>query len=118
MQHITTLTSSPNQRCQLVLDNNETVDFRLYYSARMQAWYYDFTYKDLTVNCSKVVLSPNSVSAFKRLIPFGLAFTSEGDTDPFEPDSFSSGKVNLYVLNAQEVELAEKNLILTNLQDL
>ncbi len=62
----------------------------------MQAWYYDFTYKNFTVNCSKVVLSPNSVRTFKRLIPFGLAFISNGDTDPFEIDSFSSGQVNMF----------------------
>lgn len=110
MQHITTLTSSPNQRHQLVLDNNETVNFRLYYSGRMQAWYYDFQYKNFVVNGSKVVISPNSVRTFKRLIPFGLAFTGEGDTDPFEIDSFSSGKVSLYVLNAEEVEQVEREI--------
>lgn len=110
MQHITTLTSSPNQRHQLVLDNNETVDFRLYYSARMQAWYYDFQYKDFAVNCTKAVLSPNGLRTFKRLIPFGLAFTSDGDTDPFEIDAFSSGRVNLYVLNSEEVEQVEREI--------
>ncbi len=110
MQKITTLTSSPNQRHQLILENNETVDFRLYYSGRMQAWYFDFTYKDLTVNCSKVVLSPNTLRNFKRLIPFGIAFATDGYVEPFQITDFSSGRVSMYVLNSEDVETIEQGI--------
>lgn len=110
MQQITTLTNSPNQRHQLVLENNESVDFRLYFSARMQAWYFDFTYNDITVNCSKVVLSPNTLRCLKRLIPFGIGFDADGFAEPFQQDDFSSGRVRMYVLNSEDVETIEQEI--------
>lgn len=110
MKQITTLTSDANQRHQLILDNNETVDFRLYFSARQQAWYFDFTYKDLTVNCSKVVLSPNTLRNFKRLIPFGIAFDTDGYVEPFQLTDFSSGRVRMYVLNSEDVTQIEEEI--------
>lgn len=114
MQQITTLTNEPKQRHQLVLDNNETVDFRLYYSARQQAWYYDFTYNDLTCNCSKVVLSPNALRQFRRIIPWGLAFDAEGGVEPFQLDDFSSGRVKMYVLNSEDVQTIEQEIYLND----
>ena len=114
MQQITTLTNEPKQRHQLVLDNNETVDFRLYYSSRQQAWYYDFTYNDLICNCSKVVLSPNTLRQFRRIIPWGLAFDAEGSVEPFQLDDFSSGRVKMYVLNSEDVQIIEQEIYLND----
>lgn len=110
MQQITTLTNEPNQRHQLVLDSNDTVDFRLYYSARQQAWYFDFTYKDLTCNGLKVVLTPNALRCFRRIIPWGLAFATEGYVEPFQLDDFSSGRIKMYVLNTEDVQTIEQEI--------
>lgn len=110
MQQITTLTNEPKQRCQLVLDNNETADFRLYYSLRQQAWYYDISYKDFSAQCLKVVLTPNSLRCFRRIIPFGIAFDAEGYVEPFQLDDFSSGRVSMYILNEAEVDTVEETI--------
>lgn len=113
MKQITTITDQPKQRMQLVLDNNETADFRLYYSARQEAWYYDITYKDFTAKCLKVALDPNSLRCFRRILPFGIGFDSEGQVEPFQIDDFASGRVSMYVLNEEDVRLIEE-LIFTN----
>lgn len=110
MQQIDTISSSPNQRMSLVLDNNETVDFCLYYRAMQQSWFYDFTYKERTVNCSKVVLTPNSLRQFRRILPFGIAFLSDSDAEPFQIDDFSSGRVKMYVLNSADVKQIEREI--------
>ncbi len=110
MKQITTITDQPDQKMILVLDNNDTADFRLYFSARQQAWYYDFTYKNLTCNCSKVVLTPNSLRQFKRIIPFGIAFSSQSYVEPFQLTDFSSGRVQMYVLSANEVQEIEESI--------
>lgn len=110
MQQITTITSSSKQQMTLVLDNNETVDFKLYYLPRQQSWFYDFTYNDLTVNCSRVTLSPNALRQYKKNIPFGIAFTADGDVEPFSMTDFSSGRVNMYVLNSDEVQQIETEI--------
>ena len=112
MQQITTLTDEPRQRHQLVLDTNETVDFRLYFSARQQAWYFDFTYNDLTCKCSKVVLTPNALRCFRRIIPFGIAFDTDGFVEPFQIDDFSTGRVKMYVLNEEDVQTIEQEIYL------
>lgn len=107
MQHITSITSQSNQRMTLVLENNETANFRLYYLPRQQGWFYDITYKELIVNCSRVVLTPNSLRQFRNIIPFGLAFIADGNVEPFAIDDFSSGRVNMYVLNSEEIRQIE-----------
>lgn len=114
MQQITTITNEPRQRHQLVLENNETADFRLYYSIRQQSWYFDISYKDFTATCLKVVLSPNTLRNFKRLIPFGIAFSTDGYTEPFQLDDFSSGRVQMYVLNKEDVQQIEQDIYLVD----
>lgn len=110
MQQITSITSEPKQRMTLVLENNETVDFLLYYLPRQQSWFYNFTYNTLTCKGSKVTLTPNSLRQFKRVIPFGIAFMSNDSVEPFDIDDFSNGRVIMYVLNADEVKEIESEV--------
>lgn len=110
MKLITSITAAFKQQHTLVLDNNETVDFYLEYCPRMQSWYYSFTYKDITQKCIKVVLSPNSLRHLRRVIPFGLAFVSTGKVEPFSQDDFTSGKIQLYVLNEEDVKQVEEEI--------
>lgn len=110
MQQITSITSEPKQRMTLVLENNETVDFLLYYLPRQQSWFYDFTYNTLTCKGSKVNLTPNSLRQFKRVIPFGIAFMSNDSVEPFDIDDFSNGRVIMYVLNVDEVKQIESEV--------
>lgn len=110
MQQITSITNSSNQKMTLVLENNETVDFRLYYLARQQSWFYDFTYNNLTVNCSRVVLTPNALRQFKRIIPFGISFDADSFVEPFNINDFSSGRIRMYVLTSDEVKQIESEI--------
>lgn len=107
MQLITSITSKSKQRMTLVLENNETVDFFLYYSARQQSWFFDFTYNNLTVNGSTVVLTPNALRQYRNQIPFGIGFAATSFVEPFSIDDFSSGRVNMFVLNSEDIEQAE-----------
>lgn len=110
MQQITSITSSANQQMQIVLENNEIVDFHIYFSARTQSWYYDFVYKDLICNGSKVVLNPNSIRQFRKILPFGFQFSSDSYVQPFKQDDFSTGRIVLNVLNADEVQQIEREV--------
>ena len=110
MQVITTLTNHPNQRHQLVLENRESADFRLYFLARQMSWYYDISYNDITINCNKVVLTPNSLRQFRKILPFGLMFYTDGNVEPFKIDDFSSGRIKMGILNADEVKQAEEEI--------
>ena len=110
MLEITTLTNDIKQRHTLVLEDNETVDFLLYYSLRQQSWYYDFQYNDFICNGSKVVLTPNALRQFKRILPFGFAFYSDSSVEPFRQDDFSSGRVRFFILNQSDIEEIEETV--------
>lgn len=110
MLEITTLTNEPKQRHTLVLENNETVDFRLYFSTRCESWYFDFAYNDFICSGLKVVLSPNVLRQFKRILPFAFAFISQNNVEPFRIDDFSSGRVSMYILNEDDIALIEEEI--------
>ena len=110
MKQITTLTNAPKQIHSLVLENNETADFYLEYCGRMESWYFSISYNDTVQNCIKVVLTPNALRHLRRIIPFGIAFISESQVEPFRLDDFSAGRVEMYVLNADEVEQIEQEI--------
>lgn len=110
MQIITSLTAHPNQLHRLVLDNNETADFHLYYSARMESWFYDISYNDKEINGVKVVLTPNSLRQFRNIIPFGISFMADSYVEPFERECFITGRVQMGILNAEEVKQVEADI--------
>ena len=110
MRLITEFTDNPKQNCTLVLENKETVTFRLRFSESQLSWYFDFEYNDLVSNGNKVVLSANILRSFKNIIPFGLAFQSSDGVEPFELEAFTSGLVTVHLLNKEEVLLIETNV--------
>lgn len=114
MKTITSLTDEPKQRHQLVLDTNNTVEFRLYFYPTQKSWYFDFFYNNLIVNGSKVVLSPNTLRNFKNIIPFGIGFVTDGFVEPYKLDDFSSGRVKMVLLNKEDVMEVERNIFLAD----
>lgn len=110
MQQITSITSYPCQEMQLVLDNNETVDFKIYYNARTQNWFFDLVYKEIKINCVKIVLHPNILRQFRKFIPFGIMFSANDKVEPFQDTSFANGDCIMYVLNSEEVQQIEDSI--------
>lgn len=110
MKQITTLTAAPKQQHTLVLDNNETADFYLEYCGRMESWYFSFAYNDTVQKCIKVVLTPNALRHLRRIIPFGIMFTSESMVEPFRIDDFTSGRIQMFVLNEEDVATIETEI--------
>ena len=110
MRIITEFTDNPKQTCTLVLENQETVVFNLYFYETQLSWYFDFTYNDVISNGNKVVLGVNILRNFKHLIPFGLAFQANDGVEPFAIDDFTSGRVSVYLLSTADVEAVESNI--------
>lgn len=111
MNTITTLTQYPNQLHTLVLEDNNTADIRLFYSARMQSWFIDINFEDININGLKIVLHPNLLRQFRKIIPFGLMiYTDVGFVEPFEIEAFSSGRVKIGILNSEEIEEIETDI--------
>ena len=112
MKVITSLTQSPNQFHQLVLDNNETADFTLRYYPRMLSWYFDISYGDKTINNVKVVLHPNILRQFRKVLPFGIVFYTDNGSpvEPFQITDFKTGRVRMAILNKEEILQVESEV--------
>ena len=110
MRIITEFTDNPKQTCTLVLENQETVTFNLYFYETQLSWYFDFTYNDVISNGNKVVLGMNILRSFKHIIPFGLAFQANDGVEPFAIDDFITGRVSVYLLSKDDVEASENNI--------
>ena len=110
MRIITEFTDNPKQTCTLVLENQETVSFNLRFYETQLSWYFDFTWGDVVSNGNKVVLGANILRSFKNIIPFGLAFQANDGVEPFAVDDFTTGRVTMYLLSADDVEAMESNV--------
>ena len=112
MQVMTSFTSAPKQFYQLVLDNNETIDFYIRYYPRMLSWYFDVIYKEITINNIKIVLHPNILRQFRHRLPFGLMFYTDNNSpvEPFQITDFQTGRVKMAILNEDEIIQEEREV--------
>lgn len=110
MEQIVGITSDYKQKFQFLTPDGSQVDFNLYYYYTQQSWFFDFKYKDYVCNCQKVVLTPNALRHLKNIIPFGIAFYSNDKVEPIFIDDFESDRVQMLILNKDEVEEVELNI--------
>ena len=110
MKVINTITADYRQKFKFLTADGEQVNFRLYYYITQQSWFFDFSYKNYTCNCQRVVLTPNALRHLKNIIPFGIAFYSKDKVEPIFIDDFSSGRVQMLILDANEVKEVEMNI--------
>lgn len=112
MKVITSLTSSPNQLNELVLDNNKSAIFRLRYYPRMLSWFFDISYEKISINNVKVVLHPNILRQFKTRLPFGMMIYTDNlsPVEPFQITDFQTGRVKIAILNDSEVLEVEREV--------
>lgn len=110
MEQISGITSDYRQSFQFLTPTGETVNFSLYYYITQQAWFFDFSYKDYTCYCQRVVLTHNALRHLKNIIPFGIAFYSDDKVEPIFVDDFESDRVKIFVLDSDEVKEVELNI--------
>lgn len=107
MKLLTSITSQPKQRMVLKLDNNDSAIMRLYYYATQKSWYFDIEYGSYTNNGNKVVLTMNAIRHLRRRLPFGIAFVSGTNAEPFQLEDFANGNVYALLLNKEDVQEIE-----------
>lgn len=110
MDIITSITSSPRQKMVLKLENNETALFKLYYYATQNSWYFDIEYKDYINRGNKVVQTMNALRHLRNKIPFGIAFISSSNAEPFQLTDFTDGNVLMLLLNQEDVQDIEESI--------
>ena len=107
MQLITELNDNPKQNLRFIVDTGEEFTISFVYRENAQLWFYDLQYQDFILNGMGLVVSPNILRQWKNIIPFGISVISNDINDPFFLDDFKSGRVQLIVLNKNDVETVE-----------
>lgn len=110
MKRLNRLNDNARQQYTLVGDDGITPTLNLVYMPRVSMWSFSITYGDFQLNQAMLTASPNVLRNYRYNIPFGLAVTSTDGLDPFYLDDFTSGRINIYMLSAQEVQDVEDTI--------
>ena len=107
MNQINNLSNDAYQVTHIKLDDGSIVDMTLRYIPSTQQWLYDINHSLLTVTGRLLCNHLNVLRSFKNVIPFGVACSVTDGTEPLLQDDFINGRVNIYILNAQDVQSIE-----------
>lgn len=110
MERVNNLTNAARQTFTYHVDGGDKITFRMYYYPTQLSWFFDFSYGDYTCKGQRVVLTWNALRHLKNIIPFGVAFLTDSNAEPYSIDDFSSGRVVMYILNQEDVEYFEENV--------
>jgi hypothetical protein len=110
MKLITEITNQYKQKFVLVTEDNQNVNFELNYSDQQQGWFFDLSIGDFQLNGQRLCIHPNILRQFRRILTFGLACSSEGKIEPYFRDDMANGRVNLILLNQDDIVEVENRI--------
>lgn len=100
---ITNLTNFADQVAQLQLPDGSTATMELIFNGATERWTMNVSYGTFTATQIGVCCYPNMLRQWEEILPFGIAFTTADQTDPFDINDFVSGRVSVYLLNADDI---------------
>lgn len=108
MNYLNKIDAKAYQRFFLTGNVGQRITLTLRYMPTQEAWFMDVEYEDFKLNGIKVTNSPNILRKYRNKIPFGfLCIVSDG-LEPFFIDDFVNRRVDLYLLNAEDVITVEE----------
>src|SRR5690606_22971332 len=110
MKRLDRLTADPKQRYSVPLDDGGSFTLYLQYLPRQQMWMANVSQGDFVANGILLTTYPNVMRQYRNLIQVGIAVLSDDATDPRYVDDFVTGRIRLYVLNADDVQAVEDDI--------
>lgn len=107
---IDNLTNFADQVTLVQLPDATTVSLELIFNGTTERWTMNVIYGDLTIDGINLCCLPNVLRQWRNIIPFGLACVTDNQTDPFDINDFSSGRVALFILTAADVAEIESTV--------
>lgn len=105
MYLISQLTQDPLQNTTLILPNGNPCQLTINYNDRQIGWFItNLTYGTFVLNGIRITTSPNFLSQWRNIIPFGMACYTTNNFEPTHIQDFFSGYATLYILDQTEVE--------------
>lgn len=110
MTKIDNLTNFADQQSDLILDDGSVASLNMVYNASTERWIANVFYNGKTYNGIGLCDHPNILRQWKNVLPFGLSVATSDQTDPFDINDFSSGRVGMFLLNSADVQQIENDI--------
>lgn len=104
MREITTINDYPKQSFFITIENYEAAEIILEFKSSQVGWFLSMNWGTLGIKQMRVVASPNILSQFANVIPFGITITGPDSIDPFSLDAWLTGW-KFYILD--EIDLPD-----------
>lgn len=111
MRLLDNFTDAADQLMTVPLADGSSVKLEFFYRPGIQRWTVDITHPLLTMGGFNLSLGPNILRQWRRLIPFGIAVTSNNGLDPMNAEDFQNGTCSVYILSADEVQQVEDEIL-------
>lgn len=111
MKLLDKLTDSPIQRYTVVTETGDQIALELRYLPTQQSWMASVSWNNFYLNGINLTVSPNILYGFENILPFGFAVTSNDSLDPTYIDDFTTGRIKVYVLTADDIAIKEGILL-------
>ena len=105
---ITNIKSSSRQTFKVRIPDGDIATFNIYYLPSQRGWYFDVEYGTFKSTGLHLVNSANVLSAYRNILRWGLSCQTEDGSEPFFVDDLSTGRVKLYLLTDEELDLLEE----------
>lgn len=107
---ITNLTNFADQITQLQLPDGTIATMELIYQGATERWITNVSYGSFTANSIGLCCYPNILRQWKEILPFGIACVTADQTDPFDINDFSTGRVSIYLLDQTDISTIENTV--------
>lgn len=107
---ITNLTNFADQVTQIQLSDGSVATMELIYQGAAERWIMNISYGSFVKNGLNVCTYPNVLRQWKNILPFGLMFATADQTDPFDINDFSTGRVSVFLLDSTDVASVESQI--------
>jgi hypothetical protein len=108
MIFIDVLSDEPYQSVTVPLASGDQVKLSFRYVDNQKGWFYSISFKGKSVAVNRrLVICANLLRSMRGYISFGLACTSSDGYEPVFQNDFSSGRVQVFLLNPSDVIYAE-----------
>lgn len=104
---ISNLTNFADQTTQLQLTDGTIATMELIYQGAAQRWIANISYGTFVSDGIGLCCYPNILRQWKQILPFGIACVTADQTDPFDINDFSTGRVSMYLLNSTDIKTIE-----------
>lgn len=112
MLQVTDISNDAIQNFTVNLSDGNRLVLTLRYIPTQNCWYLDIDYKDgeFVLYGTKVVTSYDLLLHWEKIVPIGIAITTEENSEPWFIDDFLTGRCKMFILENKDDFEAIKEL--------